>query len=106
MICETGRHRPDRTTHVHTLPCALSLDMVCDTGRHRPPAPAVSLAGAAGAAGATAATALTVATDLRRPGMATAAGSRFDNGDEWTAAGEEDHWEEVDAALIAEAICL
>jgi hypothetical protein len=77
--------------------------MVCDTGRHRPPAPAVSLAGAPGA---TAATALTVATDLRRPGMATAAGSRFDNGDEWTAAGEEDHWEEVDAALIAEAICL
>jgi len=74
--------------------------MVCDTvRRRRPPAP-VSLAGAAGAAGATAATALTVATDLRRPGMAT----RFGSGDDWTA-GDEDH-REVDAALIAEAMSL
>jgi hypothetical protein len=69
--------------------------MVCDTVR---PAP-VSLAGA-GAAGATAATDLTVATDLRRPGMAT----RFGSGDDCTA-GDEDH-REVDAALIAEAMSL
>lgn len=79
--------------------------MVCDTVRHRPPAP-VSLAGAAGAAGATAATALIVPTDLRRPGMAAAAATRFGSGagDDWTT-GDEDH-REVDATLIAEAMSL
>lgn len=87
------------------MPCAPSLDMVCDTGRHRPPAAApVSLAGTGAAGGATVATGLTVATDLLRPGMATAATTRFGSGDDWTA-GDEDH-REVDAALIAEAMSL
>jgi len=46
---------------VHTLPCALILDMVCDTDRHRLPA---DLAGVGAGGGATAATALMIAAAL------------------------------------------
>jgi len=46
---------------VHTLLCALILDMVCDTDRHRLPA---GLAGVGAGGGATAATALMIAAAL------------------------------------------
>jgi len=49
---------------VHTLPCALILDMVCDTDRHRLPA---GLAGVGAGGGATAATALMIAAAFVRP---------------------------------------